>query len=172
MSNDLTQDEVRKLFSYDPLTGKLTRLVKCGYRPAGMEAGYVHVGDHGKSYRRVKIQGITYLAHRVIWLWVTGTFPTAIDHEDGNGLNNAWTNLAAATDLSNMKNVRKKRSNTSGHVGVIYRPKKDRWIAQIQHNNKQIHLGYFANLDDAISARKAAQEKYRFHPNHGQDRPL
>lgn len=38
--------------------------------------------------------------------------------------------------------------------------------------NKRIHLGRFREKSDAEKARKMAEEKYGFHPNHGTSRPL
>jgi len=34
-------------------------------------------------------------------------------------------------------------------------------------DGKTIHLGRFDKFEDAVAARKAADIKYGFHPNHG-----
>jgi hypothetical protein len=41
--------------------------------------------------------------------------------------------------------------------------------ARIWKNKKYKHLGYFTKFKDAVAARKAAEQKYGFHPNHGMD---
>lgn len=43
----------------------------------------------------------------------------------------------------------------------------DRWIAEIKKNYRKIHLGMFSTEADAIAARKAAEARLGFHPNHG-----
>lgn len=51
-------------------------------------------------------------------------------------------------------------SNKSGHKGVAWIDSRQKWRAYIGYKGKQISLGYFDNKDDAISARKNAEEKY------------
>lgn len=51
-------------------------------------------------------------------------------------------------------------SNTSGVKGVYWGKKAKKWIAQIRFQRKTIYLGSFANKQDAINARKEAEEKY------------
>jgi hypothetical protein len=44
---------------------------------------------------------------------------------------------------------------------VKYRPTKNkRWIARIRHKGKDKFLGIFMTKEEAIEARKAAEEKY------------
>lgn len=50
--------------------------------------------------------------------------------------------------------------NKSGHKGVRWYEQRQKWTAHIGFKGKQINLGYFNNLDDAIAARKAGEEKY------------
>ncbi len=52
------------------------------------------------------------------------------------------------------------KHNKSGHKGVSWLPSRNKWRANIGFKGKQISLGYFDNVDDAIAARKAAEEKY------------
>jgi len=42
-----------------------------------------------------------------------------------------------------------------------------RWRASISVANRQRYLGTFDYLAEAVEARKAAEVKYGFHPNHG-----
>ena len=51
-------------------------------------------------------------------------------------------------------------NNKSGFKGVYWVKKYNKWYANIQVNNKQIWLGSFDELADAISARKKAEEIY------------
>lgn len=51
-------------------------------------------------------------------------------------------------------------NNTSGYKGVCWNKKSNKWYAQIRVNKKRIHLGSFTNIEDAIKARKEAEEKY------------
>ena len=55
----------------------------------------------------------------------------------------------------------KKRSdNKSGFKGVWFNKRKSNWQAYITLKGERKHLGYFADKQDAINARKEAEEKY------------
>lgn len=64
------------------------------------------------------------------------------------------------------KDIKINSKNTSGYKGVSLmkaRPgkrKKDAWRAYITVRGKQINLGIYENKEDAIMARKLAEEKY------------
>ena len=51
-------------------------------------------------------------------------------------------------------------NNTSGMPGVHYAKKDKKWQVRIMHNKKRIEVGFFPDLEDAIRARKVAQDKY------------
>ena len=61
------------------------------------------------------------------------------------------------------------RNNTSGVCGVSLDKRTGKWIAQIMVDYKYIYLGKFNGKNDAILARKKAEIKYDFHPNHGEN---
>tara|TARA_R110000868_G_scaffold74441_1_gene215305 strand:- start:1852 stop:2367 length:516 start_codon:yes stop_codon:yes gene_type:complete len=170
----LTQERLKELLHYDPLTGLFTRLVPTGGRgKVGDVAGCVKVDRNGKSYRQIVIDYKTYLAHRLAFLYMNGELPTdQVDHEDGAGLNNIWTNLRHATNQENGKNQRLQAANTSGQTGVGWHKREKKWRARIKLEGIDNHLGYFIDKDGAIAARKAAEIIHGFHPNHGQIRPL
>ena len=89
-----------------------------------------------------------------------------IDHIDGVRHNNEVENLRLVSSSENSKNTSKRADNTSGSVGV-YLTRAKKWAAQIGVSKNVIPLGTFADKDDAIAARKAAEVKYGFHQNHG-----
>lgn len=51
-------------------------------------------------------------------------------------------------------------NNSSGVKGVRFNQRRNKWTAHIGFRGKQINLGYYANFEDAVSARKAGEEKY------------
>lgn len=52
------------------------------------------------------------------------------------------------------------RNNTSGVTGVSWNKKAQKWVSYIKLRGRSIYLGSFHNKQDAINARKAAEEKY------------
>jgi len=186
MKTQLTQISLKEWLYYSPTTGIFTWLIRDpifyttlaaaksrNTRFAGLPAGYNHKTHSGKTYITIEIMNAPYQAHRLAYLYMLGRWPIdQIDHADGNGLNNIWSNLSDATSLDNARNQRLRKDNTSSHSGVTYKVKQNLWVARIGVNKKRIHLGYFQNLLAAITARNAANILYNFHPNHGQERLL
>ena len=83
-----------------------------------------------------------------------------VDHISGDTLDNRKENLRICTPLDNGKNRKVSIRNTSGFVGVQFRELTHRWEAMITTNGKRIRLGGFLDINDAIAARKAAEELY------------
>lgn len=167
----LTQERVRELFTYDPDSGILRWKSRRGPVKPGDEAG-CKITRHGKTYLQVGVDYRMYFAHRVIFTLVTGSMPDEVDHEDGNGENNAWSNLRPVDRLENRKNCRRYAVNTSGVTGVYWVKRYRTWESYIYLNGKKVRLGTFKDKQDAISRRKAAEVEFGFHTNHGSDRPL
>jgi hypothetical protein len=68
-------------------------------------------------------------------------------------LNNHSDNLRYATHAENQYNQQLRIDNTSGHKGICFREKRNKWVAKIQIDGITINLGYFDNKEDAIQAR-------------------
>lgn len=83
-----------------------------------------------------------------------------VDHIDGNPLNNRKSNLRIVTRSQNCMNRELHSNNTSSITGVNFHKQSSKWNARIMVNNKRISLGLYDNFDDAVAARKAAEEKY------------
>ncbi len=52
------------------------------------------------------------------------------------------------------------KNNKSGVKGVRYEPSKKKWRADIRVNYKAILIGRFNTFEEAVKARKKAEEKY------------
>ena len=85
-----------------------------------------------------------------------------IDHKNGelSRFDNRKYNLRIATRSQNQMNKGKQKNNTSGIVGVGWHKATGKWAAYITVNKKQIHLGLFDKKEDAVKARKEAENKY------------
>lgn len=173
----LTQDFLNSLLRYEPETGKLfwkprdkemfrsdRQFKTWNTRFSEKEAG--SVGNHG--YRAVIVMGKAYLAHRLIWMMVYGDWPPEqLDHINGDRQDNRLSNIRRVSNAENCKNLGMKKDNSSGITGVSWRPDINKWTARIRVNGKDKHLGSFGDKETAIQARKAADIKYGYHPNHG-----
>jgi hypothetical protein len=133
----------------------------------GKEAGCARRSNR-TVYRTVKIDGRQYQAHRLAYLLYTGAQPEgAIDHIDGNGLNNRASNLRDVTCGENTRNARRRRDNTSGVNGVVWRKDLQKWRAVIRVEGRYQHLGHFDTIEEAAAARAAANELYGYTERHG-----
>jgi hypothetical protein len=156
---------IRELLNYDQSSGLFHWAIKPSkHIHAGAKAGYV--GASG--YVRIHIHGKDYLAHRLAFLIITGSFPSEqVDHKNGIRSDNKWANLRAASRQENARNLKIQERNKSGHIGIHWKESKNRWVAQIGIEGKKIHIGNFKSLDEAVFARKEFEIKLGFYVNHG-----
>lgn len=89
----------------------------------------------------------SYLAH----VEKHGEKNTTLDRVDVNG-NYEASNTAWATMQEQSVNKRMRKTNTSGHVGVS-RSHGGKWRARITADYKEIRLGVFDTIEEAIEAR-------------------
>lgn len=150
--------------SYDPSTGMFTTRRSYGGFRAGDRVG----GRKSDGYRTITFDGVTYQEHHLAWFFATGSWPTdEIDHISHARDDNRLENLREASTAENCKNKSLMKNNTSGVAGVYWAPRQKRWKASIHVNRKNLHLGYFASIEDATAARRQAQSTHGYHPNHG-----
>ena len=163
---ELTQERLKELFNYNPDTGIFTRRIRTSHKvKPGDIAGYISAG-----YVRMSVDYKMYMAHRLAWLYMYGELPIdGMGHINHVRSDNRLENLRLATHALNNKNKSMNKSNSSGVVGVMWHKATNKWLAKIGIKNKAIHLGVFKDIEDAISARKEAEDKYGFHPNHGKE---
>lgn len=172
--DDITQEMVRSRLLYVPALGCFVWLprpesdfadrIRAGVwrtRYAGQIAGTI--GNDG--YRKIKIFGNVLKASRLTWIYHHGYWPECIDHIDGDRADDHIENLRNVSQGVNLRNICLDHRNRTGTPGVLIENGKYR--VQICVSRRSIHLGYFTDLTAAIAARKAAEARFGFHPNHG-----
>lgn len=154
----VTHERLRELLAYDQETGEFTWRVARGPEvPAGSVAGMVNED----GYRIVTVDGSNYRAHVLAWFYMTGEWPTKqVDHKDNGRDNNRWENLREATNGENGANKGKQCNNTTGHKGVSFDAKRNRFRAVIYKDGKQTHLGYFITAQQASDAYVDAAPRF------------
>ena len=158
--SSLNSTRLKELLQYNHDTGVFTWINNMGKRiKAGSEAGCLT----RQGYVQIRIDAKSYAAHRLVWLYMYGSFPDcSIDHIDGDKTNNARANLRIATQAENCQNLKKSRGS-SGYLGVSKdTTRNNRWKASIKLNGKQIHIGWFKTPLEAHEAYLKA--KRLFHP--------
>lgn len=79
-----------------------------------------------------------------------------VDHINGNGLDNRRCNLRLCTRSQNCANSRN-RPSLSGYRGVTFSKSTNKWVAQINKDNRKYCLGYFEDkVRAAITYDEAA----------------
>ena len=68
--------------------------------------------------------------------------------------------LVEGTSLGKISSSTLNSNNVSGCKGVSWNTKTSKWFANITFQKKRIFLGSFALPEDAIAARKKAEETY------------
>lgn len=152
-------DEFKEFITYDPDTGLMywNKVINNKARSGDLCGSNVD----SKGYRRVCFKGKQFRAHRVAWLLYYGCTPSAqIDHINGNRTDNRICNLRLASNAENSRNAKLSKDNTSGCSGVTYHKKAKKWAASIMYNRKQIYLGIYENILDAVQVRKEAEVRY------------
>lgn len=152
---EISAAELRSILSYDRETGIFVWLVRRGQIAAGTIAG--NIRPDGR--RIIKINHRNYLASRLAWLHVHGTWPESeIDHEDRVRGNDRLDNLRPATRQQNMQNTGTGSHNSLGLRGICR--KRKGFQARVFVDGAYVLRKTFRFLEDAVQARDAA---YRLH---------
>ena len=64
----------------------------------------------------------------------------------------------SGTQISRIKSNNLIATNTSGVRGVYYNEKTGKWRARLRFQRKIYNLGTFSRFEDAVDARKKAEE--------------
>ena len=112
--------------------------------------------NHNGLYAQKRVNKKNIYLHRYIMNNPNGI----VDHINHNTLDNRKENLRITNNSNNLRNGNIRKNNKSGINGVYYDKKRNKYSASIKVNYKNIFLGRFKTLEEAIKIRKQAELKY------------
>lgn len=157
----ITQTKLKSELSYDPDTG-VFRWVRSKSGRRTQIAGCVIRERNDNAYVRICIDYKQYPAHRLAWLYMTGKpWPDMMDHINGDGTDNRWSNLRPCNGTQNNAN-RNPLSRRDLPKGVTKRPARTGgklYRANICIKGQRQLLGYFHTAEEASAAYQSAAKK-------------
>lgn len=156
----LTQERLKEVLHYDPVTGIFTNLMTRGGELAGTAAGTIDA----YGYVEISIDSQKFKAHRLAWFYATGKWPDPeCDHHNRARHDNRLTNLREASPAQQRQNQAVRCDSRTGIKGVTYIAKKNRYGARIMVGGRSVWLGQgFLTAEEAGAAY--AKAKARLHP--------
>lgn len=151
-----TQGRLRELFDYDPAGFLLWRSE--GKRKTGRigkRAGSVTYQSGGYRRRLIAIDGVSFIAARLIWKWHTGEEPIVVDHINRESLDDRIENLRASDYRLNAHN--RTGFCASGLKGA--QRANGTYMAAIHVNGRRVYLGRHKTPEAAHAAYAAAASK-------------
>lgn len=146
----LNSEDVRGIFDYDAGTLR--------WKKSGLIAGYaINTG-----YRAVKIRGHQYVIHKLVWLYVYGSWPSSpLDHIDCDKSNNKVENLRLADASLNGANIPVRSDNVLNLKGIQLHKATGKYRARIFIKGKHVSLGLHHKVEDAVAAyARAAKDHF------------
>lgn len=158
----LTAEYLREILYYNPETGAFTWKIRKGSKALSGSAA----GSFGYRYVHMCVDRGRYYGHRLAWLYMTGSWPEKeVDHINGNGFDNRWSNLREASHKENHQNKIACRTNKVGALGVSICRKTGKYRAYIGIDGQTYALGTYASAEEASAAyQKAKAELHLFNP--------
>ena len=111
--------------------------------------------QYGQTTIKGSVPAKTVRMHRML-------IPEAIqiDHINHNGLDNRRCNLRACNNRENNCNKNFQMNPKSGHTGIRYNEKASSYYVRIMVHKKEISLGHYKTIEEALEARKQGEIKY------------
>lgn len=139
-------------------TGNITGTILIDTDDLEMVSKYQWHIEHSRknlSYAQANIEKSTIRIHRLIM-----NTTLQVDHINHNGLDNRKSNLRVCTNQENNFNKLHRRNPKSGYTGIRYNEKSQSYYVRIMVNKKEISLGHYKILEDALEARKQGEIRY------------
>lgn len=155
----MTLARLKEVLEYDQDTGVFIWRVRTSNR---IKVGSV-AGNLSHGYIEISVDGVSFRAHVLAWLWMTGHFPPVeIDHRNTIKSDNRWENLREATHAFNAQNMRSAhKDNKAGLLGVE-ETKYGRFEARISVDGRRLYLGAFETAD--LAHAEYVKAKRELHP--------
>jgi len=151
----ITQARLKELLHYDCETGIFKWIIAPKYSPQLLDKAAGTESPDG--YIRIMIDKKSYLAHRLVILYVDGYLPELqVDHKDKTKHNNKYSNLRETSQSCNLRNTGNRSNNRSGVKGVQHSGKG--WESTIYSGGKRRYLGKFLDFTEAVAHRLAAEQ--------------
>ena len=166
-----SQQFLRECFDYDPIAGTTTWRVRPREHFATKRAWNTWNARfpgkradstaHRFGHRQIALMGQNWLAHRLIWKWMTDHDPIEVDHRK-DSWDNRWENLREGGYGGNNRNRRILPNHSTGLKGVSRSSGcvSERYRAKIRVGGKAICLGSFATKEEAHAAYCAAAREH------------
>lgn len=153
----ITQGELRNQLEYDETSGFWRW--RDPTAKANRKEGWFKGAPTTNGYITIRVDGKTYYAHTLAWLYVYGEWVPELDHKNRDKSENWIKNLRISNKSTNAINSKLRDDNLTGHVGVyrIYGRKKC-WFAYINKDGKRVSKT-FMTFDEAVAWRKKMQEE-------------
>ena len=164
------REYMRDHFDVDLIPDGVFKRTRKGRGPRGYVGALA--GCFKPNGHAIGINNKTYLANRLVWLWVHGSWPSDyLNHLDQNLYNNKIHNLKVSTISEIARNCKRSIKNTSGCTGVSFtvnpKHKKKPWRVGVKSESIDGYSKYFAHLADAVMMAHIKRKEFGFHPNHG-----
>lgn len=137
----------------------------------------------GRTFGKLVVLGLSdrrgSRGKRTVPLWECRCSCGAITYKAGDTLKNPEISMCAAcaekyaveqarkaagyvggTQVTKIRNMTASAANQSGVRGVVYEKSSHRWRARLCFKGKDMSFGSFERFEDAVMARKAAEQKY------------
>lgn len=148
----LSQEYLKRLLSYNEMTGEFTWLLD----HARNKAGDI-VPSSGKDYVRIGIDGVGYSAHRLAFIYMLGYAPDLIDHRNRVRSDNRWANLRPSNVSNNTRNSVARSTNITGIRGISLNKVSNKYEVRIKPVYGKIIFKSFSELNDAIEFKTAKE---------------
>lgn len=112
----------------------------------------------------INICGKSRPAHRLVYLYVDGFYPTRgdIDHINMVRNDNRYENLRLATRSQNMQNTKAHKDSTTGVKNVSYRKDTNMYSVRMMVEGKYRNFGCFKSKEEAEEvADKVRKEAHK-----------
>ena len=83
-----------------------------------------------------------------------------VDHINGDKSDCRKSNLRVCHKNKNPKNAQTYSNNTSGHKGITWMSRLNKWQVSIQVDKDNKYLGVYSDFNKAVEVRKQAEIEY------------
>lgn len=159
----VTQSQIKDLFNYSD--GNLFWKERpSNFVDLSKPAGSIN----NDGYRSISVLKERYQAHRLVYIYHYGYFPSILDHINGDRSDNRIENLRPATARQNGMNKIVGKNNTSGVKGVHFCKSVNKWKAVIRSGKgTRLTVGYYADIKDA--EKSIMQKRIELHGEFAND---